>query len=75
MSDICTQDWAMDLQTISRSVFGARRSFELSSVARSSADITVTRRRRRRTPSSALAPTTRATNAVVLNTAPASGRT
>ena len=40
-SDICTQDWAMDLQTISRSVFGARRSFELTSTARGPADVSV----------------------------------
>lgn len=40
-SDICTQNWATDLQAISRNVFGARRSFELSGTARSAADITV----------------------------------
>ena len=40
-SDICTQNWAMDLQTISRSVFGARRAFQLTSTARGPADITV----------------------------------
>lgn len=40
-SDICTQNWAADLQAISRNVFGARRVFELSGTARSSADVTV----------------------------------
>ncbi|MDP3153126.1 MAG: choice-of-anchor D domain-containing protein [Archangium sp.] len=40
-SDICTQDWATDLQTISRSVFGARRVFELTSTARGT-DMAVT---------------------------------
>ena len=41
-ADICTQDWATDLQAISRNVFGARKTFELGSVARSAADITIT---------------------------------
>lgn len=41
-SDICTLDWATDLQNISRSVFGARRSFELAAEARGEADMTVT---------------------------------
>jgi hypothetical protein len=40
-SDICTQNWAMDLESISRNVFGSRRTFELSGQARSSADVTV----------------------------------
>lgn len=40
-SDICTQNWASDLQAISRSVFGARKAFELSGTARSTADVTV----------------------------------
>ena len=40
-SDICTLDWATDLQAISRSVFGARRTFELGSTARGPGDITV----------------------------------
>jgi hypothetical protein len=40
-SDICTSNWAADLQTISRSVFGARRGFDLSSTPRSMADIMV----------------------------------
>lgn len=41
-SDICTANWAMDLETISRSVFGARRSFELSGTPRAAAGISVT---------------------------------
>jgi hypothetical protein len=70
-SDICTLNWAMDLQTISRSVFGARRSFELSSVARGVADITVS-------VDGVALPTTGwhfdgANNAVVLDVAPAAG--
>lgn len=40
-SDICTQDWATDLQAISRSVFGARKIFELTSTARGT-DMTLT---------------------------------
>lgn len=39
---ICTQDWATDLQSISRSVFGERRTFELSGTPRSAAGIVVT---------------------------------
>jgi Abnormal spindle-like microcephaly-assoc'd, ASPM-SPD-2-Hydin len=41
-ADICTQNWAMDLETISRNVFGARRSFDLASTPRTTNDITVT---------------------------------
>ena len=40
-SDICTLDWSRDLQNISRNLFGARRSFVLTGVARSAPDITV----------------------------------
>ncbi len=41
-ADICTQDWATDLETVSRSVFGSRRSFELAGTPRTSNDVTVT---------------------------------
>lgn len=41
-SDICTQNWAMDLQAISRSVFASRRAFELTGTARGMGDIVVT---------------------------------
>lgn len=40
-TDICTSDWATDLQSISRNVFGARRSFELSGSPRTQGAITV----------------------------------
>ena len=69
-SDICTLDWATDLQAISRSVFGARNSFELYSVARSAADLTVS------VNGMALGTGWRydaAINAVVFTTAPAPG--
>ncbi|MFT3711222.1 MAG: choice-of-anchor D domain-containing protein [Archangium sp.] len=41
-SDICTTNWANDLQAISRSVFGSQREFELTGVARGMSEITVT---------------------------------
>lgn len=41
-ADICTADWASDLQAISASVFGARAGFELINTPRSTGDITVT---------------------------------
>jgi hypothetical protein len=41
-SDICTQNWANDLQAISRSVFGSQRNFELTGSARGPPDLTVT---------------------------------
>jgi hypothetical protein len=70
-SDICTLDWATDLQAISRSVFGARRSFELGSTARGPGDITVSI-------GGVALPSTAwrydaANNAVVLDAAPAPG--
>jgi hypothetical protein len=40
-ADICTQNWSMDLESISRNLFGNRRSFELAGQARSSNDIDV----------------------------------
>lgn len=72
-ADICTLDWATDLQNISRNVFGARRSFELSGVARSGPDITVSI-------NGSVIPNTAwrydpANNAVVFNSAPSPGST
>ncbi len=40
-ADICTSNWSMDLQNVSRAVFSARRSFSLSGSSRSMADTTV----------------------------------
>lgn len=72
-SDICTLDWATDLQNISRNLFGARRSFALSGVARSATDITVSI-------NGTAIPSTAwrydgANNAVVFNSAPSPGAT
>jgi hypothetical protein len=68
-SDICTTTWADDLRNISRSIFGARRRFELSGTVRGAADLTV---------SVDGAPSTgwtysSSTNAVVFNTPPPPG--
>lgn len=41
-ADICTSSWAMDLENVSRSVFGRRRTFSLTGTPRSTADTTVT---------------------------------
>jgi hypothetical protein len=41
-ADICTTNWAMDLESVSRTVFASRREFELEGAARGMADITVT---------------------------------
>ena len=70
-ADICTLDWATDLQAISRNVFGARRSYELTSAARGPADIVVS-------VNGVPLPSTAwhfdsITNAVVLDVAPAAG--
>lgn len=40
-ADICTANWAMDLEAISRNVFGARRTFELAGTPRNAGSITV----------------------------------
>lgn len=72
-SDICTLDWATDLQNISRNVFGARRNFELSGSARSAADIAVSING---TPIPASAwRYDAANNAVVFNSPPSPGST
>lgn len=72
-TDICTSSWATDLQSISRSVFGARRSFELSGSPRTVGAIVV-KVNGSTLPSSAWQ-FDAANNAVVLDTAPAAGAT
>ncbi len=69
LADICTSNWAMELETISRSVFGARRNFELTGTPRGAAEVTVLVDGVRTT-AWVLDP---ARNAVVLTTAPAPG--
>lgn len=70
-ADICTQNWAFDLETISRSVFGSRRNFVLSSLARGKTEIVVTVNGDE-VPADAWQ-FDASNNAVVFNTAPQSG--
>ncbi len=68
-ADICTTDWAADLRTISRTVFGVQRSFELTGQPDTGRGLTVTVDGQVRSGWRYDA----ATNAIVFTTPPASG--
>ena len=71
-TDICTNDWAMDLQTISAAVFATRTHFGLTGVARGTSAITVTVDGQVKTSGWSYAG---ATNEVVFSTPPTPGST